>query len=279
MAITRVRWKRGTAADWTSANTVLRLGEPGWETDTQQGKVGDGTTAWNSLDYHIGAGGGGGGGGGFDAAALASVTHAATGKTTLADADEFPMVDSAASNGLKKMLGSSLKTIIQGLIGPGIHGFTAKTAPIDADEFGYSDSAASNVGKKLTWAQFKSTLKAAISIDQWVAAAANIDFNSHKGVNVTNGTNPQDIATYSQLTSGLGGKLDTSGVQNAVLGTFNGMAMFVLYNTATSTWPTVPSGLAADSRAGWIFLFSDEGDPPPGSPTVAGPRIWARLVG
>lgn len=62
MTITRVRWKRGTAADWTSANPVLRLGEPGWETDTHTGKVGDGTTAWSSLPYSLGAGGGGGGG-------------------------------------------------------------------------------------------------------------------------------------------------------------------------------------------------------------------------
>jgi hypothetical protein len=43
--------RRDVAADWTAANPVLALGEPGWETDTAKLKVGDGVTAWNSLAY------------------------------------------------------------------------------------------------------------------------------------------------------------------------------------------------------------------------------------
>jgi hypothetical protein len=46
-----IKFKRGTAADWTSLNLVLRVGEPGFETDTGKLKIGDGTTAWNSLVY------------------------------------------------------------------------------------------------------------------------------------------------------------------------------------------------------------------------------------
>lgn len=41
----------GTAAVWTTANPVLGLGEPGWESDTALMKVGDGSTAWNDLPY------------------------------------------------------------------------------------------------------------------------------------------------------------------------------------------------------------------------------------
>lgn len=63
MALVTLRFRRGTAAQWTTANPVLGLGEPGWETDSRTGKVGDGVTAWNSLTYSLGAGGGGGGGG------------------------------------------------------------------------------------------------------------------------------------------------------------------------------------------------------------------------
>lgn len=48
-AIFRIR--RDTAANWTSANPVLKLGEPGLETDTRQVKYGDGVTAWNALGY------------------------------------------------------------------------------------------------------------------------------------------------------------------------------------------------------------------------------------
>ena len=46
-----IRLRRDTAANWTSGNPVLALGEPGYETDTQKLKVGDGTTAWASLAY------------------------------------------------------------------------------------------------------------------------------------------------------------------------------------------------------------------------------------
>ena len=49
----RFQLRRDTAANWASANSVLALGEPGVETDTLKVKVGDGSTAWNSLGYSI----------------------------------------------------------------------------------------------------------------------------------------------------------------------------------------------------------------------------------
>ena len=52
MAVT-LQIRRGTAAQWTAANTVLAAGELGYETDTGFFKVGDGVTAWNSLDTLI----------------------------------------------------------------------------------------------------------------------------------------------------------------------------------------------------------------------------------
>ena len=48
---TVIQVKRGTAAAWTSANTVLTAGEIGFESDTKKMKVGDGSTAWTSLAY------------------------------------------------------------------------------------------------------------------------------------------------------------------------------------------------------------------------------------
>jgi hypothetical protein len=47
----QIQLRRGTAAQWTSANPTLASGEIGIETDTKKEKVGDGTTAWNSLGY------------------------------------------------------------------------------------------------------------------------------------------------------------------------------------------------------------------------------------
>lgn len=46
-----IQFKRGTAASATSNNTTLEAGQPGFETDTGRFKIGDGSTAWNSLSY------------------------------------------------------------------------------------------------------------------------------------------------------------------------------------------------------------------------------------
>lgn len=48
---TRMQQRRGTAAQWTSANPVLNAGEMGWESDTNKFKIGDGTNHWADLDY------------------------------------------------------------------------------------------------------------------------------------------------------------------------------------------------------------------------------------
>lgn len=47
----KIQIRRGTAAEWTSANPTLLSGEQGLETDTGKTKIGDGVTAWNSLGY------------------------------------------------------------------------------------------------------------------------------------------------------------------------------------------------------------------------------------
>lgn len=46
---TQIQIRRGTAAQWSSANPILASGEFGYETDTGKFKIGDGTTAWNSI--------------------------------------------------------------------------------------------------------------------------------------------------------------------------------------------------------------------------------------
>lgn len=51
MAFAQYQFRRDTAANWTSANPTLLAGELGYETNTQQFKIGNGTTAWNSLPY------------------------------------------------------------------------------------------------------------------------------------------------------------------------------------------------------------------------------------
>jgi hypothetical protein len=51
--VTQIQIRRGTAAQWTSSNPTLASGEQGFETDTNKMKIGNGSTAWNSLSYAI----------------------------------------------------------------------------------------------------------------------------------------------------------------------------------------------------------------------------------
>lgn len=55
MAEIKLNWpvllRHDTAANWAAKNPVLREGEVGIETDTRYLKIGDGSTAWNSLKY------------------------------------------------------------------------------------------------------------------------------------------------------------------------------------------------------------------------------------
>jgi Major tropism determinant N-terminal domain len=100
-----IQLRRGLAATWTSANPTLASGEVGVETDTLKVKVGNGSTAWNSLGY-LGPSTGGVG-------SVAGDTHAATSKATPVDADEVPLVDSAAAFALKRLTWANLKATLK----------------------------------------------------------------------------------------------------------------------------------------------------------------------
>ena len=55
MAYKKILFRRDTSANWTSQNPVLWGGEIGLETNTNKIKLGDGSTAWNSLNYFYGS--------------------------------------------------------------------------------------------------------------------------------------------------------------------------------------------------------------------------------
>lgn len=57
--IVTLQVRRGTAAEWTSADPALFAGEIGFETDTNKFKIGiDGTTVWSDLNYANASSGG-----------------------------------------------------------------------------------------------------------------------------------------------------------------------------------------------------------------------------
>ena len=51
MSTVRIQVRRGISTDWSTVNPTLAAGEIGFESNTKKVKIGDGTTAWNSLDY------------------------------------------------------------------------------------------------------------------------------------------------------------------------------------------------------------------------------------
>lgn len=51
--MTKILHRRGSAAQWTAANTILDASEIGYESDTGKFKIGDGSTAWSSLPYSV----------------------------------------------------------------------------------------------------------------------------------------------------------------------------------------------------------------------------------
>lgn len=52
-SIVKFQLRNGTASNWAGpgGNPVLIVGEPGFESDTNKLKIGDGSSSWNSLPY------------------------------------------------------------------------------------------------------------------------------------------------------------------------------------------------------------------------------------
>ncbi len=48
---TTIKIRKGTESDWQSSNPILASGEPGYATDTNRFKIGNGSSNWNSLSY------------------------------------------------------------------------------------------------------------------------------------------------------------------------------------------------------------------------------------
>jgi len=48
-----IKFRKGSAAQWTTSNPVLADGEPGFERDTNRLKIGNGVDTWADLDYYV----------------------------------------------------------------------------------------------------------------------------------------------------------------------------------------------------------------------------------
>lgn len=46
----RIMVRRGTSAKWSAKNPILEEGEPGYDTETHELKIGDGSSNWSDLE-------------------------------------------------------------------------------------------------------------------------------------------------------------------------------------------------------------------------------------
>jgi len=163
----KIQLRRDTAADWTSENPILRIGEIGLELGTPPLlKIGDGVHAWRDLDYWYGA---------VNSTVLADILNDLVEKTTPVDDDAFAALDSENGNILARILYSSLKTALKdyfdGLymdindtvtpeeLAPVLESVAAKDTAVDTDAFVVLDSESGDVLARVLLSTLKTVLK------------------------------------------------------------------------------------------------------------------------
>lgn len=236
-----VQIRRDTAANVNAATPLS--GEFAYATDTKDLSIGDGSTL------------------GGNKLAKADQVHAASAKTALVDADEIGLVDSAASNVVKKITWANLKTAIFSGWGAVIAAATGKTAPVDADVIAISDSEATNATKGLTFA----------NLAAWVGSKLGPQINAQTGK-----TTPVDADTLvisDSAASNVSKKMTWANAKAALntylsgLGSLSIVAGDLLYGSSTA----VLSRLAKGSDGQVLTLAS-------GLPSWAANSATARIA-
>lgn len=117
-----IQFRRSTAAQATADNVVLNVGEPGYETDTGKLKIGDGSTAWNSLQYAFVPGGSSASG--ITAAAVNGSGHLIITKSDSTTLDAGAVVGPAGPTGPTGPTGPNGTAGATGATGKGITALT-----------------------------------------------------------------------------------------------------------------------------------------------------------
>jgi Major tropism determinant N-terminal domain len=224
-----IKVRRDTAADWTAANPTLEEGEFGWESDTNFLKIGDGVTAWTTLDYFadflaVGYL--------IDTNNLSDVASVSTSRTNLGlgtgDSPQFTAVNvghasdttiTRVSAGVVAVEGVTLATVGSGLIVPTTQSGTSYTAVL-----GDAPAAQNYMG----YIQFTNAAAIAFTIPPNASVAFPIG--------TTIAVEQTTAGGIITLTPGAGVTLNSRG---ALLATAGQYAVAQVKKVATNTWTVI----------------------------------------
>ncbi len=221
---TRMQQRRGTAAQWTSADPILAAGEIGFESDTGFFKIGDGTNHWSDLSYFKDLGDLAGS---FDDYVPLTQRGAANGVATLDGDSQIPI--SQLSNiimGAPEAL-DTLNELANSI--DDVDGIVQ--TKIDASIATAIDNALGNLviaNSGITKSFDAETSILTISADSTLATDTELStaVSNHNSdtTNVHGITDSANLVYTSDLTSGLSGKQDVvSGVSSTEIGYLDGV--------------------------------------------------------
>jgi hypothetical protein len=230
---TRMQQRRGTAAQWTSADPILAAGEIGFESDTGQFKIGDGTNHWDDLSYFKNLEDLGGT---LDDYIPLTQRNAANGVATLDENAQIPITQLSniimsapdSLNTLNELANAitDVNGVVQGKIN------TALSTDIIAGT-GLTKSYSSETGEL--------TISAGSSLATDTEVATAVTNHNSTTTNIHGISDTANLVYTSALTSGLSGKQDVvSGVSSTEIGYLDGV---------TSAIQTQIDGKAATSHS------------------------------
>jgi hypothetical protein len=197
MAYKKILFRRDSAASWTSLNPTLSTGEIGLETDTSKLKLGNGSTAWNSLSYFIGN---------LTAASLDSLGDVTI--TSAANGDFLRWNGTAWINDAVNLSTDTVGSYVESLVaGTGVtltnnSGEAATPTVAIGQAVGTSASVTfANVTSPLTGnASTASTLQTARTISLSGDVSGSVSFNGSANVDITATVQPNSVALGTDTT-------------------------------------------------------------------------------
>ncbi len=140
----QLQFRRGANTEWASANPTLAAGELGLETGTGQFKIGNGSTAWNSLGYGglTGSQGatGASGASGESQQTITTITYANTMNIPAATGEAFLIT--ATGNPTITISGTPANTLLRTVTLIFVHSGAPRTVTWSGSNFRFTDNTA-----------------------------------------------------------------------------------------------------------------------------------------